>query len=108
MKTVFMSTCQILMVQALRSCLVPPPRERERSALPPSDRPPLVRDLSRRSLFTLGAAGLAGAALAACGGKSTPHAAGSPTGRGSPTPSATPPPDPAAVKANELGLVPVL
>ena len=76
--------------------------------MPPSDRPPLVPDLSRRSLFTLGAAGLAGAALAACGGKSTPHAAGSPTGRVSPTPSATPPPDPAAVKANELGLVPVL
>jgi peptidoglycan/xylan/chitin deacetylase (PgdA/CDA1 family) len=63
------------------------------------------KQLSRRSLFAIGAAGLA---VAACGGgKSSPKASGS-SPAPSPTQSATPPPDPASVKANELGLVPVL
>jgi peptidoglycan/xylan/chitin deacetylase (PgdA/CDA1 family) len=108
MKTVFISTCQILGLDDVRSWLAPPFQEGKRSALSSHDHPPLVRDLSRRSLFTLGAAGLAGAALAACSGKSAPRAAGSPTPLVSPTASPTPPPDPAAIHANELGLVPVL
>jgi len=65
--------------------------------------------LSRRALL---AAGL-GLAAAACGGKARrPTALPTPSSNPpSPSPSATPttpPPDPAQVKANELGVIPVL
>jgi hypothetical protein len=70
--------------------------------------PPPSRALSRRSLFAAGAFGLAGSALAACSGRSSTPVV---LPRSAPTSNAaspTPPPDPAAIKANELGLVPVL
>src|SRR3954449_3712475 len=69
--------------------------------------------LSRRSLL-MGAAALAGTAVAACSGRTSPRAAplaSAPTVTGVPTasPSPTaPPPDPAAVHANEVGVIPVL
>jgi peptidoglycan/xylan/chitin deacetylase (PgdA/CDA1 family) len=66
----------------------------------PADHP-----LTRRALLATGAAGLV---VAACGGGSKPRASGSPAATLSPSASPTPAPDPAAIKANELGLVPVL
>ena len=69
----------------------------------------LDRSVTRRSLFAAGAAGLAGSVLAACSGGSSPRAGGSPSGLLTPTATpTTPPPDPASIRANELGLVPVL
>ncbi|HMC69359.1 MAG TPA: polysaccharide deacetylase, partial [Mycobacteriales bacterium] len=67
--------------------------------------------LTRRSLLAAGLAA-AGAAVAACGGKSSPRAAPRvtpPTRSASPSSSPTaPPPDPASVRANEIGVIPVL
>jgi peptidoglycan/xylan/chitin deacetylase (PgdA/CDA1 family) len=69
--------------------------------------------LSRRALLAAGLAA-AGGVIAACGGASRrPAAVPSRTQLASQPPSATasptaPPPDPASVKANELGVIPVL
>ena len=72
--------------------------------------------ISRRSLLRGGVAAAAVLAATACGAGSKkaaaekPQATGRPTPSAStsPTPTAAPPPDPAAIKANELGLVPVM
>jgi peptidoglycan/xylan/chitin deacetylase (PgdA/CDA1 family) len=69
--------------------------------------------LSRRALLA-GAAGLAGLAATACAGPDRPRAAAtgrplaSPTTSSPASPSASPAADPAAVKANELGVIPVM
>src|SRR4051794_31823012 len=102
MKTVFISTCQILARCHVPSCADPPQEGMDQPVLDE----PLDKRLSRRSLFTIGAAGLVAAACG--GGKSSPKASGTSSATPSPTQSATPPPDPASVRANELGLVPVL
>jgi peptidoglycan/xylan/chitin deacetylase (PgdA/CDA1 family) len=67
-------------------------------------------DISRRRVLTAGLGTLAGVALTACGGTSSPapSASGTPSTTPSPTSASTPPPDPRAVKANELGFVPIL
>ena len=64
------------------------------------------KQLSRRSLFAIGAAGFVAAACG--GGSSAPKATRGSSPTPSPAQSAAPPPDPASVRANELGLVPVL
>jgi peptidoglycan/xylan/chitin deacetylase (PgdA/CDA1 family) len=69
--------------------------------------------LSRRALLT-GVAGLVGAAATACAGSDRPRAAATGRPPAGPTtgvpasPSAGPAADPAAVKANELGVIPVM
>jgi peptidoglycan/xylan/chitin deacetylase (PgdA/CDA1 family) len=69
--------------------------------------------LTRRRLLGLSVAAV-GAVVAACGGRPSTRAVSSPSAttsaRTSPTATATaaPPPDPATVRANEIGVIPVL
>jgi peptidoglycan/xylan/chitin deacetylase (PgdA/CDA1 family) len=80
------------------------------SEISPSSEISRSSDISRRRVLTAGLGTVAGVALAACGGKSSPaaRAGGTPTATPLPTASPTPPPNPRAVKANELGFVPIL